>query len=114
MLNERALWLVTKESQNLLDLISGQITPESTTKSSANLKCKDFVLTLLKELLKDDRPMGSLIKDPLYAWKVLGRHYLKSGNETHREEISQPVVKNETFLASLGSWGYNHVIYNNI
>ena len=39
----------------------------------------------------------SLIKDLLRAWKVLGRHYLKSGNsldETHREEISQPVVKN--------------------
>ena len=38
-----------------------------------------------------------LIKDLLRAWKVLGRHYLKSGNsldETHREEISQPVVKN--------------------
>ena len=61
--------------------------------------------------------MGSLIKDLLYAWKVLDRHYLKSGNfldETHREEISQPVVKNQTFLASLGSWGYNHVIYDNI
>ena len=39
----------------------------------------------------------SLIKDLLRAWKVLGRHYLKSGNsldETHREEITQPVVKN--------------------
>ena len=39
----------------------------------------------------------SLIKDLLRAWKVLGCHYLKSGNsldETHREEISQPVVKN--------------------
>ena len=37
------------------------------------------------------------VKDLLRAWKVLGRHYLKSGNsldETHREEISQPVVKN--------------------
>ena len=38
----------------------------------------------------------SLIKDLLRAWKVLGCHYLKSGNsldETHREEISQPAVK---------------------
>ena len=38
-----------------------------------------------------------LIKALLRAWKVLGRHYLKSGNsldETRREEISQPVVKN--------------------
>ena len=41
--------------------------------------------------------LASLIKDLLRAWKVLGRHYLKSGNsldETHREEIGQPVVKN--------------------
>ena len=39
----------------------------------------------------------SLIKALLLAWKVVGLHYLKSGNsldETHREEISQPVVKN--------------------
>ena len=38
----------------------------------------------------------SLIKDLLRAWKVLGCHYLKSGNsldETHREEIGQPAVK---------------------
>ena len=60
---------------------------------------------------------GSLIKDLLRAWKVLGRHYLKSENfldETHREEISQPAVKNLTFLASLGSWGHNRVISDNI
>ena len=61
--------------------------------------------------------LSSLIKDLLRAWKVLGRHYLKSGNsldEAHREEISQPAVKNLTFLASLGSWGHNRIISDNI
>ena len=40
---------------------------------------------------------NSLIKALLRAWKVLERQYFKSGNsldEIHREEISQPVVKN--------------------
>ena len=52
---------------------------------------KQFILPLFSPSLALLMYLGlaSPVKDLLRAWKVLGRHYLKSGNsldETHREE----------------------------